>query len=229
MRHSLSLSLFSNYNNCFATQEFESLDSDGGPLPQICILSFQFLGFWIGFGFVPTVGCVLKSLTIRRLSCGAPRDIFQAKELFNWGTNLLFSGDTINILGAEDQNSQWSKAYSFYSSPSTQNEVIWTSGIARAAYVPKVFSCKHVVSWSPSAHNEVIWTSGIDHVGCVPKVFDCKEVVSWCVERPVSSQRIIPLSNHSCFFVTSGFLQDVEIVAANIDLRRRRLQGVPKK
>jgi hypothetical protein len=171
----------------------------------------------------------LKSLTVRRWSLGAPRDIFEAKELFNWGTTLLFSGDTINILGVEDQNSQWSKAYSFYSSPSTQNEVIWTSGIARAACVPEVFSCKDVVSWSPSTQNEVIWTSGIPRAGCVPEVFDCKEVVSWCAERPVSSQRIIPLLNHSCFFVTSGFPQDVQIVAANIDLRRRRLQGVPKK
>jgi hypothetical protein len=33
----------------------------------------------------------------------------------------------------------------------------------------------------------------------------------------------------SCFFVTSGLPQDIEIVAANIDLQRRRLQGVPKK
>jgi hypothetical protein len=33
----------------------------------------------------------------------------------------------------------------------------------------------------------------------------------------------------SCFFVTSGLPQDVEIVEANIDLQRRRLQGVPKK
>jgi hypothetical protein len=140
----------------------------------------------------------LKSLTVRRWSLGAPRDIFQAKELFNCGTSLLFCGDTINILGGEDQNSQWSKAYSYYSSPSTQNEVIWTSGIARA--------------------------------GCVPEVFDCKEVVSWCVERYISSQRIIPLQGPlSCFFVTSGLPQDVEIVEANIDLQRRRLQGVPKK
>jgi hypothetical protein len=123
----------------------------------------------------------LKSLTVRKWSLGAPRDIFQAKELFNCGTTLLFSGYTINILGGEDQNSQWCKAYSYYSSPSTQNEVIWTSGIARAACVPEVFACKEGVSWSPSTQNEVIWTSRIARAGCVPEVFDCKEVVSWCV------------------------------------------------
>jgi hypothetical protein len=71
----------------------------------------------------------------------------------------------VNIFGREDQNFQWSRAYSNYSSPSTQNKVIWTFGIA--------------------------------HAGCVPKVFDCKEVVSWCNERYISSQRIIPLQDHS--------------------------------
>jgi hypothetical protein len=33
----------------------------------------------------------------------------------------------------------------------------------------------------------------------------------------------------SCFFVTSGLLQDVKIVRANIDLERIRLQAVPRK
>jgi hypothetical protein len=47
----------------------------------------------------------LKSLTIRRWFLGAPRDIFQAKKLFNCRISLLFCGDTINILGGEDQNS----------------------------------------------------------------------------------------------------------------------------
>jgi hypothetical protein len=80
-------------------------------------------------------------------------------------TRQQFCGDIVNIFGREDQNFQWSRAYSYYSSPSAQNEVIWTSGIA--------------------------------HAGCVPEVFDCKEVVSWCVERYISSQRIIPLWDHS--------------------------------
>jgi hypothetical protein len=80
-------------------------------------------------------------------------------------TRQQFCGDTVNTFGHDDQNFQWSRAYSYYSSPSAQKEVIWTSGIARA--------------------------------GCVPEVFDCKEMVSWCVERYISSQRIIQLRDQS--------------------------------
>jgi hypothetical protein len=58
-----------------------------------------------------------------------------------------FCGDTVNIFGHQDQNFQWSRAYFYYSSHSAQNEVIWTSGIARAGCVPEVFDCKEVVSW----------------------------------------------------------------------------------
>ena len=58
-----------------------------------------------------------------------------------------FCGDTMNIFGSKDQNFQWSRAYSYYSSHSTHNEVIWTSGIARAGCVPEVFDYKEVVSW----------------------------------------------------------------------------------
>jgi hypothetical protein len=56
-------------------------------------------------------------------------------------------GDTVNIFRHEDQNFQWSREYSYYSSPATQNEVIWTSGIAHAGCVPEVFDCKELVSW----------------------------------------------------------------------------------
>jgi hypothetical protein len=62
-------------------------------------------------------------------------------------TRQQFCGDTVNIFGREDQNFQWSRAYSYYSSPAAQNEVIWTSGIARAGCVPEVFDCKELVSW----------------------------------------------------------------------------------
>jgi hypothetical protein len=62
-------------------------------------------------------------------------------------TRQQFCGDTVNIFGREDQNFQWSRAYSYYSSPSAQNEIIWTSGIARAGCVPEVFDCKELVSW----------------------------------------------------------------------------------
>ena len=106
-------------------------------------------------------------------------------------------GYTFNIFEREDQNFQWSREYSYYSSHSTQNEVIWTSRIALA--------------------------------GCVPEVFECKEVVSWCIEniyfKPNNYSTARPLS---CFFVTSGLPQYIEIVATNIERSRRRLQGIPK-
>jgi hypothetical protein len=57
-----------------------------------------------------------------------------------------FCGDTVNMFTEEDQRFQWSRAYFYYSSRSAQNEVIWTSEIARAGCVPKVFDCKEVVS-----------------------------------------------------------------------------------
>jgi hypothetical protein len=52
------------------------------------------------FSLVQSVS--LKSLSVRKWSLGAPRDIFQSKELFNCETTLLFSRYTINILGGED-------------------------------------------------------------------------------------------------------------------------------
>jgi hypothetical protein len=58
-----------------------------------------------------------------------------------------FCGDTVNIFGREDQNFQWSRAYSYYSTSAAENQVIWTSGIARAGCVPEVFDCKDLVSW----------------------------------------------------------------------------------
>jgi hypothetical protein len=63
-----------------------------------------------------------------------------------------FCGDTVNIFGHQDQKFQWSRAYFYYSSHSAQNEVIWTSGIARVGYVPEVFYCKVVVSWWAEKH-----------------------------------------------------------------------------
>jgi hypothetical protein len=80
-------------------------------------------------------------------------------------TRQKFCGNTLNIFGHEDQNFQWSRAYSYYSSPPAQKDVISTSEIA--------------------------------HAGCVPEVFDCKELVAWCIEKYVSSQRIIQIQDHS--------------------------------
>jgi hypothetical protein len=56
-------------------------------------------------------------------------------------------GDTLNIFWREDQNFQRSIAYSYYSSPSAQKEVIWISGIAHARCVPEVFDYKEIVAW----------------------------------------------------------------------------------
>jgi hypothetical protein len=58
-----------------------------------------------------------------------------------------FCGDTLNIFGRKDQNFQWSRTYSYYSSPSAQKEVIWTSRIVRAGCVPEFFDCKEFVAW----------------------------------------------------------------------------------
>jgi hypothetical protein len=40
-----------------------------------------------------------------------------------------FYGDTLIIFGREDQNFQWSREYSYYSSPPAQKDVIWASRI----------------------------------------------------------------------------------------------------
>ena len=53
----------------------------------------------------------------------------------------------MNILRHEDQNFQWSRAYSYYSTSSVENQVIWTSRIAHEGCVPEVFDCKDLVSW----------------------------------------------------------------------------------
>jgi hypothetical protein len=53
-----------------------------------------------------------------------------------------FCGDTLNIFGREDLKFQWSRAYSYYSSPPTQKDIILASGIARVECVPKFFDCK---------------------------------------------------------------------------------------
>jgi hypothetical protein len=53
----------------------------------------------------------------------------------------------VNTFGCEDHKFQWSRAFSYYSTPKTENQVIWTSEIAHAGCVPKVFDCKDLVSW----------------------------------------------------------------------------------
>jgi hypothetical protein len=53
-----------------------------------------------------------------------------------------FCGDTLNIFGHEDHNFQWLRAYSYYSSPPVDKDIIWAYGIACVGYVPKVFDYK---------------------------------------------------------------------------------------
>ena len=55
-------------------------------------------------------------------------------------------GDTVNIFGCEDQNFQWSRAYSYYSTSAAENQVIWTCGISLVGCVPEVFYYKELVS-----------------------------------------------------------------------------------
>jgi hypothetical protein len=73
-----------------------------------------------------------------------------AKECFRKlmvATQQQFCGDTLKIFGHEDHIFQWSRAYSYYSSPYAQKEVIWTFGIARPGCLPKFFYYKNLVTW----------------------------------------------------------------------------------
>jgi hypothetical protein len=85
-----------------------------------------------------------------------------------------FCGDTLNIFGREDQSFQWSRAYSYYSSPSAQKEIIWTSGIVHAGCVPEVFDCKELVTWCAERYIPSQWIIQLwDHspVSLSPQVF----------------------------------------------------------
>jgi hypothetical protein len=85
----------------------------------------------------------------------------------------------LNIFGLEHQNFQWSREYCYYSSPLTsqRNEnVIWTSGIALAGCVPKVFDCKEIVAWCVDkyiSNQRAIQHQGHSPISFSPQVF-CK-------------------------------------------------------
>jgi hypothetical protein len=55
--------------------------------------------------------------------------------------------DTLNIFCCEDHSFQWSRVYSYYSSPPAQKDVMWTLGISHAGCVPEVFNYKELVAW----------------------------------------------------------------------------------
>jgi hypothetical protein len=89
-------------------------------------------------------------------------------------TSQQFCGDTLNIFRHEDQNFQRSRAYSYYSSPSSQKEVIWMSGIARSGCVPEIFYYKELFTWCtkryiPSQHIIQLWYHSL--VSLSPQVF----------------------------------------------------------
>jgi hypothetical protein len=58
-----------------------------------------------------------------------------------------FCVDTVNTFRLNDHNFHWSREFSYYSTPTPENQVIWTSRIAHAGCVPEVFDCKNLVSW----------------------------------------------------------------------------------
>jgi hypothetical protein len=85
-----------------------------------------------------------------------------------------FCEDTLNIFGKEDQNFQWSRAYSYYSSSYAHKEVIWTSKIARAGCVPEVFDYKEMVSWCVEKYIPSQWIIQLQYhspISLSPQVF----------------------------------------------------------
>jgi hypothetical protein len=63
----------------------------------------------------------------------------------------------LNIFGCEEQKFQWARAYSYYSSPSSQMEVIWTSRISRVGSVHEVLDYKELVSWCAEKYIPSHW------------------------------------------------------------------------
>jgi hypothetical protein len=85
-----------------------------------------------------------------------------------------FCGDTVNTYGREDQNFDWSRAFSYYIIPTTENQVIWTFGIAHAGCVPEVFDYKDLVSWCANkfiAEKRIIPLHDGSFVSLSPQVF----------------------------------------------------------
>ena len=62
----------------------------------------------------------------------------------------LYCGYTLNTLGCEDKEFQWSRAYNYYKVISlidTNMNLIWTSGIALAGCILEVTNFKELVQW----------------------------------------------------------------------------------
>jgi hypothetical protein len=70
----------------------------------------------------------------------------RSHQLMEETTRQKYFGDTVNIFGCEDHNFHWYREYSYYSSMSSQKEVILASRIACGGCVPEVFDYKELVS-----------------------------------------------------------------------------------
>jgi hypothetical protein len=55
----------------------------------------------------------------------------------------------------------------------------------------------------PRRGENIVCTLGFSLVGCVPEVFYSKEIVSWCVDKFVSSRRVIQLQSGSFISLVS--------------------------
>jgi hypothetical protein len=80
----------------------------------------------------------------------------------------------VNIFGREDQNFHWSRAFFYYSTSATENQVIWTSGIVHVGYVHEVFYYKDMVSWCADkfiAEKRIIPLQDHSYVSLSPQVF----------------------------------------------------------
>jgi hypothetical protein len=102
------------------------------------ISSLNHIKTWFAKDYILSLKCLILILSGSK-EC--------SRKLMVVATWQHFCGDTSNTFGREDQNFQWSRAYSYYPSPSSQREVIWTSEIVHACCVPEVFECKEFVSW----------------------------------------------------------------------------------
>jgi hypothetical protein len=78
-------------------------------------------------------------------------------------TRQQFCGDTLNIFGREDQNFQWSRAYSYYSSPPAQKDIIWASESLALGVFLRFLSVKNLLHgvWTSTCQAKELYNSKI--------------------------------------------------------------------
>jgi hypothetical protein len=77
----------------------------------------------------------------------------------------LYSKDTLNSVGHEDQQLQWSQGHNYYKALSLAKKMM----------------------------NLISITLRTSLVSCVPKVIDFKELIQWCTKKFNSENRIVQL------------------------------------